>query len=286
MHSGDVRLRNDIIEALCAHDANAMRKAIDRLRADFPDDASTDDFEHLFFELSALNQRGRSAPAIAQQVERIGVQLLPPLRKMVGVEAAQRWIRPVYGDLARAACGQAFSRDLANAHAAGLFLRAGELAMARSAVAEISSWRRIPEPLAWMAEIALRESISAEFWPLLAELAWIAPALLDDLLADLPAHGASVLVFRLYREFSAEADIDSENDEAAWFPAWLLVEHSELLPFLRTAHPHNSGPARSAALLIDLLIGERQGTLPSLVEKRKQLRDLAPVLFRRYMAQR
>ncbi len=286
MHSADVCLRNAIVDALRARDPASMHAAIDRLRADFPADGSIDGFEHLFSELLALSQPEQSATGIARQVERIEAQLLPPLKKIMGADAAQRWIKPVYGDLARAAAGKPFLRSLANAHAAGLFLRAGALAEARAAVAEIPSWPRIPEPLAWMAEIALREAAPIEFWPLLAELAWIAPALLDALIADLPACATPANVLRLYREFGAEADIDAENDEVAWFPAWLLVEHPELLPLLRTAQPYHSRPARSATVLIDLLIGERQGAAPSLVDKRKQLRDLAPVLFRRYMARR
>lgn len=184
------------------------------------------------------------------------------------------------------ASGLAFSRSLAQAHAGGLFLRANELAQARAAVVAIPSWRRIPEALAWMTEIALREDRPDEFWPLIAELAWIAPVLLAALLAAGDRRAASVSVLRYYREFCSEAEADGESDETVWFPAWLLIEHAELLPRLRTAHPHDSRPARSAALLIDLLLGERRGLTLALVEKRQQLRELAPALFARYMAHR
>ena len=285
-HSADVGLRNAVVDALRMRDADAMRAAIDRLRADFPADGHLDSFEHLFSELSALN-REASPAGITDRLERIETQLLPSVRKLLGTDAAQRWIEPVYLDLARAAVGRSFSRDLACAHAAGLFLRAGALLEARAAVAEIPSWRRIPEPLAWMAEIALRENDPAEFWPLLAELAWIAPTLFAELLSRQNARADAATVVRLYHEFGNKAEIDEdEKDEAAWFPAWLLVEHPELLPFLRSAQHYDSCPARSAAVLIDLLIGERQGALPIVTDKRKQLRDLAPALFQHYMARR
>lgn len=282
-HSADVGLRNAVIAALGAHDADAMREATDRLRADFPDDGHLERFEHLFSELSALAQPKQSATAIAQQLERIEAQLLPLLNKVIGVDAARHWIQPIYTALARGAAGQTFTRNLASAHAGGLFLRAGELTLARAAVAEIPSWRRIPEPLAWMAEIALRQNLPDEYWPLSAELAWIAPAFLASLFARV----APATLIRLYREFCAEAEEQGdEGDTDAWFPAWLLVEHPDLIPFLRTAHPHDSRPARSAALLIDLLIGERQGLTQTMLGKRQQLRELAPAIFGRYMARR
>jgi hypothetical protein len=286
LHSAEVQLRNAVIAALCARDAEAMRVAMDRLLVEYPNDLHNDDFEHLYTELLALSQNAGSSSAIAQRVERIEKSLRPPLQKMIGTGAAQHWIEPVYGQLARAASGQAFTRSLAQAHAGGLFLRANELALARATVLTIPSWRRIPEALAWMAEIALREDKPDEYWPLVAELAWIAPALLAALLATGDQRTASTSVLRYYREFCSEAEADGESDELAWFPAWLLIEHAELLTWLRTAHPHDSRPARSAALLIDLLLGERSGLTPALVDKRQQLRDLAPAIFARYMARR
>jgi hypothetical protein len=286
LHSADVTLRNAVIAALCARDAEAMRVAMDRLLAECPNDLHNDVFEHLYFELSALSQEAGSASAITQRVERIEKSLRPPLQKMIGTDAAQHWIEAVYGQLARAASGQTFSRSLAQAHAGGLFLRANELAQARAAVVAIPSWRRIPETLAWMAEIALREDQPDEYWPLFAELAWIAPALLAALLAAGAHRVAFATVLRYYREFCSEAEADGESDEIVWLPAWLLIEHAELLPRLRTAHPHDSRPARSAALLIDLLLGERSGLTPAVVDKRQQLRDLAPAIFARYMARR
>ena len=286
MHSADVGLRNTVVEALRAQDAVGMGAAIDRLRADYPRDDHLDGFERLFVGLSALNPPAQSPTGIAEQLERIEMQLLPSVQKLLGTDAAQRWVEPIYLDLARAAAGTPFSRSQSSTHAAGLLLRAGAVAEARAAVAEIASWRRIPEPLFWMTEIALRENKPAEFWPLLAELAWIAPALLEALLAGLGAHATPAQVHRLYREFGSAAEVDDDGDEASWFPAWLLVEHPELLSFLRTVQHHSSRPARSATVLIDLLIGERQGALPSSPEKCKQLRDLAPSLFQNYMARR
>ena len=290
LHSADVGLRNTVIEALRRHDAGAMLQAIDLLRADFPNDDSLSGFEQIFAEFSACGRLDASLTAIAARLERIEKELLPPLQKLIGYEAARRWLEPVYANLAHAVAGQPFERSLAKTHAAALFLKAGAFSEARSALTTIPSWRRIPEPLAWMSEIALRENTPAEFWPLLAELAWIAPALLDSVLADLPARNVPASVLRLYRDFGAQADLeaDDENHETAWFPAWLLVEHAELLPLLRgaDARAHDSRPARAAVLLVDLLTGERHGAAPAMADKRKQLRELSAPLFARYMARR
>jgi hypothetical protein len=278
--SRDVGLRNTVVAALLARNVGAMREAIDCLRSDFPDDRHLDGFEHLYAECLALRLAESSAADIARQIERIETQLLPVLKKILGSDAAQRWIAPVYGELARAATGQTFNRSETNAHSAALFLRAGELAPARAAVEAIPSWRRIPEPLAWMTEIALREKAPDEYWPLVADLAWIAPALLAALLP----RAAPTTALRLYQEFCVT--VENEGTETPWFPAWLLVEHSDLLQSLRFAQAQGSPPARSAALLIDLLIGERRGLTPALLDKRRQLRELAPTIFGRYMAHR
>lgn len=147
LHSAEGTLRNAVIAAFCARDVVAMRDAMDRLLDEFPNGIHDDVFEHLFSELPALSQNVGSALAIAQHVERIETRLRPPLQKLIGADAAQNWIEAVYGQLARAASGHGFTRNLAQAHAGGLFLWANELAQAREAVAAIPSWRRIPESL-------------------------------------------------------------------------------------------------------------------------------------------
>ena len=193
-------------------------------------------------------------------MKRIETRLRPALKSVIGA-ATERWLEPTYGKLAVLATGQTFTRNMAYTHAAALFLRSGALTEARAAIVNIPSWRRQPEPLAWMTEIALRENAAAEYWPLIAELAWIAPTMLaaqlDAQLPNSSAHQALASVLRLYQEFGRKAELDAEDDESAWFPAWLLIEHPELLPLLRTAQPHQTPPVRCVSLLIDLLICER-----------------------------
>jgi len=64
-----------------------------------------------------------------------------------------------------------FCADASEHHAAALWLRAGDWAAAREAVELIEAWRRIPAPLAWMAEARYRTEGLEAAWPLLTELA-------------------------------------------------------------------------------------------------------------------
>jgi hypothetical protein len=66
-----------------------------------------------------------------------------------------------------------FRADVCDHHAAPVWLRAGDWEAARHAVERIVSWRRIPAPLAWMAEARYRADGLESVWPLLTELAWL-----------------------------------------------------------------------------------------------------------------
>jgi hypothetical protein len=289
----DTQLRNAAVDALRRRDGDALRQAIDQLRAEYPDDYSLADLD-LLAEATPFEIVPDSAPRLAEWLAYIDTRLAPALRRLLGEAPAQRWLEPLFKALAASDAAGAFQREHALTHAGALFLRGNDLAAARAAIARIPSWRRIPEPLAWMTEIAWREDRPAEYWPLSAELAWIAPPLFDAALS----RAAPEAVRRLYRSFLSEFEAGGESGESAcgsacesacesaWFPAWLLVEHSELLEYFRPIDPHPSNPARCAALLVNLLTGERQGLSSRLVEQRLQLRSLAPPLFSRYMALR
>ena len=287
IHSEDVLKRNAVVSALQAHDMPAMRLAIDRLRAAFAGDEALSLFEQVFSAISRIEHVAPTSAGIAEAVQHIEATLRPLLGKLLGESGAKRWLEPFHARLAESVLLLPFSRRYAEAHAASLFLKADRLAPARAAVESVASWRQIPETLAMMTEIALRENKAEEFWPLLAELAWIAPALLKKLLQELRVVVPPV-VQRYLREFDsefcAESEAEQQVEEMAWFPAWLLVEHGELLPVLRLAQANESPPARSTGLLVNLLLEERQGVRSP--ERRQQLRTLSPTLFRLYMARR
>ncbi|MGF6301181.1 MULTISPECIES: hypothetical protein [Paraburkholderia] len=100
-----------------------------------------------------------------------------------------------------------------------LWLLAGDRAAAIEAVEAIESWSRIPAPLAWMTEARYRAAGLDAAWPLLAQLAWLAPA---RFVALLPALGDASLD-ALRQRFDAEFPGTGEVDDYSWFPAWLLL---------------------------------------------------------------
>jgi hypothetical protein len=296
----DTQLRNSAIDALRRRDGLAFRVAVGLLRMDFPHDHSLADLDLLYSAMDLPKDvhdaslldipmdlpddvHDASPERIAERLVHIDTQLVPALRRLLGEAPAIRWLEPFFKRLATRVEARVFRREHAPTHAGALFLRGNDLAAARAAIARIPSWRRIPEPLAWMTEIAWREDRPAEYWPLSAELAWIAPSLFDSVLS----RAAPKNVRRLHSAFLSEFEPDGdESGDSAWFPAWLLVEHSELLEYFRPIDPHPSNPARSCALLVNLLTSERLGLSPGLVEQRLCFRSLAPRLFARYMALR
>ncbi len=282
LDSNDVGLRNAAIDALRQNDSGALRQAINRLRGDYPDDYSLADLDILCAGLRVLEAPAISVQTLADQVTHLDTVLSLPLQGILGTNAAAHWIAKACARLADKAHTTPFHRPLAHAHAASLFLRAGDLAAAKTAVERIPSWRNIPEPLAWMTEIALREETPDTYLPLLAELAWIAPINVDAVIR----RAAPASIQRPYQIFLREAEAEGETHEACWFPAWLLTEQSNLARQLRTAHTNASRPARCFALLIDLLTGERHGLSQITIDKRAQLNQLSPFLFSRFMALR
>ena len=167
LHGADVAFRNEVIAAINNHDLIAMRTAIDQLRAHWTQDERLPDFDALYQALRALDQPELATASITCQLQHIETQLQPAIQRVVGTKAA-RWLAPVYNKLALAAQNHPFSRNTAQTHAGSLFLRANALTEARIAISSIPSWRQLPEPLAWMCEIALRENNPAEYWPLIA----------------------------------------------------------------------------------------------------------------------
>jgi hypothetical protein len=163
-----------------------------------------------------------------------------------------------------------------------MLLRAGDWAAAETQVAEIPSWRRIPAPLAWMAEARFGQGGLEPAWCLLAELAWIDASGFSTLARRLEAPALR----KLLDSFDVAFEADDETD-LAWFPAWVLIAEPALAFILReTQVCSNSAPERVARLIIELLAFERQGRHADLVAQRKRLRDLHAGLFSRYMSTR
>jgi len=223
--------------------------------------------------------RDAASAARAELTDRIA----PAAQRLLGEVDAATWLAPLWRRIAHQAQRLPFRAEHSDDHAAALWLRAGDWPEAAAAAARIESWRRIPAPLAWMAEARYRIDGLDAVWALLAELAWLAPGRFDMLVRRL----GDPNVDRLRKQFDAEFDGVGDVSDLAWFPAWVLTEQPALAPRLAQAQASQPDPPEQAMRLLLMLLGlERRGRHHELIERRKALRDLHPSLFAAYMKTR
>lgn len=282
--SRDTQLRNDLAGALLRHDAGAARAACTLLAEEFPGDAHVAPALRL---LEALAQRTGPAFTGHEQALQARQALLdevaPAAQRVLGGEAANGWLALDWSALARRAAGLPFDPRQAGTHAAALWLRARDWDRAAAAVGRIESWRRIPAPLAWMAEARYHQLDLDGSWDLLAELAWLSPRLLDELMRSI----GDPLLQKLRERFDASFDGDGGVEDLAWFPAWLLTEKPSLGARLALAQRGACTPPEQAMrLLLELLGLERQGRQRDVVAQRKALQAAHPALYACYLATR
>ena len=283
-HSRDLMLRNDVLHALLRNDAAAARAALATLADAYPHDGALPRLERLAAATEAVETDPLpDAAAAAAAVAELEHELTPAAQQLLGAADAEAWLRPRWQRLAQRAARLPFDAQQPELHAAALHLRAADWPAAADAAARIESWRRIPAPLGWMTEARWHRDGLDAAWPLLAELAWLAPARLDALLRRLP----DPRLERLKRAFDAAFEGEGTADDLAWWPAWLLTEQPALAPLLGQALPGlQSPPERALRLLLDLLHLEAQGRQRDLPEARRRLRDLQPAIFAAYLRTR
>ncbi len=282
--SRDVMLRNEVLDALHRRRPGDAREAWQRLAGDFPDDSSLPGLATLIEVL----EDGVATPftghaTLAAACARLNDEVEPVARRLLGDVAGRAWMVPWWRVVAQRAAGVPFRTDVGDHHAAPVWLRAGDWDAARNAVERIVSWRRIPAPLAWMAEARYRADGLEPVWPLLTELAWLSPGRF----AGLSQRLADASLDKLLRKFDANFEGSGQTADLAWFPAWVLTDKPAVAPLLREAQPsRQTAPERATRLLLQILSLERQGNQHELVERRKALRDLHAGLYAAYMRTR
>jgi hypothetical protein len=288
--SHEVMLRNDLLQALQRRDASAARQAASELARESPADAllaPAQLMQQALLDADAPPSGPDDAQRLADARHHLRAVLVPAARAALGDADGRAWLVPLWCDLARRHAQRPWNPALPDDHAAPLWLAAGAWAQAEQAVARIASWRRIPLPLAWMTEARYRLADVDAVWPLLAELAWLAPRRLRTLLDTL----ADPLLQRLCRRFELDfepgAQMTDGNETLAWWPAWVLTQTPALAPQLAQAEPGQAGAAeRGLRLMVELLGLERQGRHHDVVARRKALRDLCAPLYAACMATR
>lgn len=280
--SRDVMLRNDVVAALRVRDGRLGRRTLDAFAAEYPDDS-------LLAPLTALLDALLSTPpaclghqAAADTCQRMEAMVVPMAVHVFGERDASDWLAPLWRSLAHAAAFLPYNHQFPGAYAAPMLLRAREWTMAEDAITKIPSWRRVPTPLAWMAEARFALGGIEAAWPLLIELSWLNASNFGELARRLDSRVLDGLLRNFQSAIAAEGDT-----ELAWFAAWLSIAEPATVAILRqTQQGQDSLPERTARLIADLLGLERQGRHAEVVELRKKLRDLHAELFALYMRSR
>jgi hypothetical protein len=281
-HSRDVILRNAVIDVLRIRDTGACAQAVAALAAEYGADPLLPAFGLLCEKLRSpiSNPISREAAiAILQETE----SAVATAAHTVFGKSAQAWLSPLWAELAAAIADYPFDSGHEALHAAPLLLRAESWVDAAARIERIASWRRQPAPVAFMIEARCRIGGFDAIWPLLAELAWMAPERAQGLAPRLALPELDSLV----RGFDGEFEGDGSADDFAWFPAWALIADGRLADGMRLAQRGaNTPPERCARMALGLLTLERQGSHAELIEGRRKLRAVNPALFARYMQDR
>lgn len=283
-HSRDTMLLNDVADALERRDTPTAQSAWRSFAAEFPAHEALPPLRVLVEALGQVTRESFPDHDAVRDARRVmSDDIEPAARRIFGEKVAAAWLAPFLRETAQRAARLAFRAERSDDHAAPLWLRAGDWATARDTVAGIESWRRIPAPLAWMAEARYRIDGLDAAWPLLAELAWLSSVRFDHLTARL----ADPLLQRLRKRFDASFEGDGDLRDLAWLPAWVLTEKPALSAQLGQAQPSlHTPPEQALRLLLEILGLERQGRHHEMVVRRKALRDLHPALYMAYMATR
>lgn len=290
-HSREVMLRNDTVHALERRDAPAALQACERLAQEHPTDESLAALRVLCGYVEAAevdrHEEFRNHAALREARHKLQDSIHDAAQRTFGAPDAAVWLAVSWQDIARRAGSLAFDARVPQDHAAPMWLRAGNWEAAAQAVATIESWRRKPAPLAWMAEARLHLLGLRATWPLLAELGWLSPALLESV----AQHSPDPLLPQLIRSFEANFDASSsgggEIADLSWFAAWVLIERPSLREQMAVAQAsQHSAQEQAMRLLVELLGLERQGRHSDIVARRKVLRDLQPSLYAAYMKNR
>lgn len=281
--SRDTMLRNDVVAALERRDAQGAQRALLALVNESPDDDALAPLRCLVDHLGQPSggridthaELLRACASLAEAVE--------PAAQRIFAARAPVWLVPSWGSLAQRAAGLRFESSMPEGHAAPLWLKARDWVAAENAVAGIESWRRIPAPLGWMAHARCRLAGVDAAWPLLAELAWLAPERFGSCARQL----SDPLLGRWLARFESEFDGEGGPRDLEWFPAWSIVHEPLLGRPMGLAQAGAHGRAeRTFRAVLGLLALERRGAHRELVEARRVFRDLHGGLYADYMRTR
>lgn len=278
--SEDVGRRNTVVAALLRRDALQAGAAIEALRAALPTDSILGPASVLHAHLIAPSQTIADHASAASELQRLRETILPAAGHLFGASSAAEWIRADWLAMAERIAGLEFDGRWPEIHSTALLCMLSRWEEGLALALRVPSWRRIAAPLSWVAKCRCHlEGLDAA-WPLLAELAWLAPMRFAQLAPELPAPGLHRLQAVFEREFH------STVTDYAWFPAWSLIAYPRLHLVLASAKSADSPPERCFRAVLDLLILERKGLQTEMIQRRKDLHAQHPDLFEFFMKTR
>jgi len=283
LDSQAVVLANQTIAALSARDARLAATNLAKLHCDAPDYPNLNALDTLTRALAEWRRPAANPAAIADTVAWLEREIEPATKLALGA-AAQAFAGAFFCDLAEVARGLAYEPMRPMAHRAWLCLRSGEWADAEEAARAIPRANQTPDALHWLCIARYRQCGLAAARSSLFALAWHEPQRLASILAEL----GDELLDRDWQAFerACEWETVEEAQQAAWFPAWYLLEHPAVAKELGNVEFPDSPPANAARLLLDIVELERHGDWRTLTLQRERLRDLNPDLFSVYMRRR
>ena len=282
-HSRDVMLKNDVVDALERRDVVAARAHRTALYHEYPDSLCLPDLDQMIEALGKPTPRIQTHQDLSTARQWLADSVEPATLRVLGNRAGQVWLAPLWKDLAISATALPFHPNTSFDHSALIWLRMGEWAAAVAAVKTIESWRRKPLPLSWMLQANLELAGLQANLGMLAELAWISPRQLDEVVSTT----TEPILKQLIKKFEASfAGFETASD-LVWFPAWVLTERPNLAASFALAQPSNHSPAEKAMRVMIALLGlEHQGRHHDIVTERKHLKDINEELFMAYMKTR
>ena len=285
--SQETALRNDVLLALAQRHAPAAQAAWQRLQQACPADEHLAPQAVLVAALAAALSAVETLPftghdALSAARARLQDETTPAAQRLFG-PAAATWLAPLWRALARRAAALPYQAERGDDHAPPLWLAAGDWPAAQQAAEVIDAWRQRPAPLAWVTEACWRSRGLDAAWPLLAALAWQAPARVDAVARRV----ADPSFNRLRKAFDARFDGQHGALDLAWLPAWVLTDKPGLAGLLDvTPRALGSPPEQAMRLMCTLLRLERQGRRAELIDGRQALRNLHAALYAAYLASR
>lgn len=282
-HSRDIMLKNDVIGALERRDATAARSKCAALYREYPDSVCMQDLDLMIEALEKPIPRIQTHQDLSTNRQWLADSVEPATLRVLGKRTGHVWLSPLWKDLAISAAALPFNPNTPFDHGAPIWLRMGDFAAAVAAVKSIESWRRKPVPLSWMLQANLELTGLQANLGMLAELAWISPKRLEEVVFTT----TEPMLKQLIRKFETTFAGYETVSDVVWFPAWVLTEHPNFAAPFALAQPSNHSPAEKAMrLMIELLGLERHGRHHEIIIKRKDLMALNGPLFAAYMNSR